>query len=100
MISNSVLDSLCLERIHKILSVKFDVELSRIQLLALIEKQPEELKKALLAGQTDPETLNIFIESVSKKITGVSYPSQQSTSYYKEYFKKKLKENKDSYFEA
>ncbi|WP_224994942.1 hypothetical protein [Cesiribacter sp. SM1] len=87
-----------LDMIKKILTVKFDILLSHQQLLEFIERQPEELKKALKAEQVSLTTLDQLVERVSEEITGIHYPTDRSTPYYKEYFKKKLKENKDQYF--
>lgn len=87
-----------LDMIRKVLAVKFDILLSHQQLLAFIERQPEELKKALKAEQVSLATLDQLVETVSEEITGIHYPTGHSTPYYKEYFKKKLKENKDQYF--
>jgi hypothetical protein len=87
-----------LDMIKKILSVKFDVLLSHQQLLTFMERLPEELKKALKKEQVSLTTLDLLVEVVSEEITGIHYPTDHSTPYYKEYFKKKLKENKDRYF--
>lgn len=96
--SNSVLVSSSLDKINRIISVKFGVHLSQKQLLDLVEAQPEELKKALLAEPLELLTLDLLVEAVSEEITGMHYPTEHSTAYYKEYFKKKLNENKESYF--
>lgn len=95
---NYVLTSASLDKIHKIITVKFGVSLSQRQLMDVIEVQPEELRKALLAEQVDLSTLDLLVETMSEEITGMHYPTQASTPYYKEYFMKKLKENKDKYF--
>jgi hypothetical protein len=95
---SDVLTSPGLDMIKKILSVKFDVLLSHQQLLTFIERQPEELKKALEVEQVSLATLDQLVETVSEEITGIHYPTNHSTPYYKEFFRKKLKENKDRYF--
>lgn len=87
-----------LDKIHKIINVKFSVHLSNEQLQDLIASQPEELKEALLAAQLKPATLDQLIETISEEITGIHYPTEHSTAYYKEYFKKKVQENKNQYF--
>lgn len=96
--NNSVLTNLSLEKIYKIISVKFGVDLSQKQLLYLINTQSEELKSDLLKDRIDPASLDQLVEIVSERITGMHYPTQHSTPYYKEYYKKKLNESKDSYF--
>ena len=96
--SNPVLTNSSLDKIHKIISVKFGVDLSQRQLLDLIEAQAEELRKALQVEQVDLLSLDLLVETISEEITGMNYPTDRSTPYYKEYFKKKLNENKDSYF--
>ena len=96
--SNVVLTSSSLDKIRKITSIKFGVDLSQKQILELIEAQPEELRKALQAEQLDIMALDQLVENISEEITGINYPTEHSTPYYKEYFKKKLKENKDQYF--
>lgn len=96
--SQTVLTKPSLEKIHKIIAVKFDVVLPQQHLLNLIGSQSEELKHGLLADKIDPIYLDLLIETISEKITGMHYPTEHSTPYYKEYFRKKLKENKDSFF--
>lgn len=96
--NQSVLINPSLEKIHKIISVKFGVSLSQKNLLDLIEAQPEELKQALKADQLELSTLHLLVETISEKITGMHYPTEHSTPYYKEYFKKKLQENSHQYF--
>ena len=85
-------------KIHAILFTKFGVDLSEEQLLNVIEAQPEGLKTALKKKQVDISILYLLVENISKKITGVPYPTENSSPYYKEYFNKQLKENKDNYF--
>lgn len=96
--STSISTNTNLNRICKIILVKFDVILSPEQALVLIKAQPDELKEALQQEPVMLATLDQLIEALSEEITGIHYPSQHSTPYYKEYFKKKLKENKASYF--
>ncbi len=96
--SNNVLTSSSLDKIQKIISVKFGADLSQKQLIALIENQEETLKEALQAPLVTLATLNLLVETIAEDITGINYPTEHSTPYYKEYFKKKLKENKDKYF--
>lgn len=91
--TNTNLDKIC-----KIISVKFDVILSPEQTIGLINTQPEELKVALQQETVTLTTLDQLVEAISETITGMHYPTEHSTSYYKEYFKKKLTENKASYF--
>lgn len=88
-----------LDRIDKTLVVKFDVKLTTAQLLALIGRQPVNLKKALLEDKITLAALDQLVETISEEITGIRYPTDQSTAYYKEYFKKKLQENKEHYFQ-
>lgn len=88
-----------LDRIDKTLAVKFDVRLFQEQLLALIERQTEELKTSLQEEKITLATLNQLVEAISEEITGIHYPTEHSTTYYKEYFKKKLQENKGKYFD-
>lgn len=96
--SNYVLTSSSMDKIHRVISVKFGISLSQQQLLDMIEAQTEELRKALQAEQIDLASLDQLVETVSEEITGIHYPTEHSTPYYKEYFMKKLKENKDKYF--
>lgn len=96
--SNHTFSSSGLSWIHGILFTKFGVDLSKEQLLNLIEGQPEGLRTALREKQTDLSTLYLLVENISKKITGVAYPTENSSPYYKEYFNNQLKENKDNYF--
>ena len=56
------------------------------------------LRTALKEKQKDLSTLYLLVENISKRITGVPYPTENSSPYYKEYFNKQLKENKDNYF--
>ena len=100
MLSNDLLSKTTLDKVYRLISTKFGVNLSQQQLLMLIDAQPEGLRKALQAGQVDISTLDLLVETVAEKITGVRYPTQQSTPYYKEYFKQKLNENKGRYFGA
>ncbi|WP_224997103.1 hypothetical protein [Cesiribacter sp. SM1] len=95
---SDVSTSPALDMIKKTLAVKFDVLLSHQQLLAVIERQAEDLKSALKADKITLNTLDQLVETISEEITGIHYPTNHSTPYYKEYFKKKLKENKDAYF--
>lgn len=96
--SNYVLTSSNLDKIYKIISVKFGVDLSQQQLLSLIEAQEDELKIALQAEKVTPTSLDLLVETIAEDITGINYPTEHSTPYYKEYFKKKVKDNKDRYF--
>lgn len=98
--SKGLLSKTTLDRVYRLISIKFGVTLSQQQLLILIDRQPEDLRKALQSGQVAIETLDLLVETVSEKITGIRYPTQQSTLYYKEYFKRKLNDNKDKYFGA
>lgn len=88
MIGNGLLSKTTFDSVDRLIYIKFSVNLSQQQLLMLIETQPEGLRKALQSGQVDISWLDLLIEAVSEKITGVRYPTRQSTPYYKEYFKR------------
>lgn len=93
-LSNAALDSIC-----RIIAVKFGVHLSLQQAQALMERQPDEVKIVFgEAYQPTVAALDRLVESVSEAVTGMGYPTQHSTPYYKEYFKKKLNEHKAAYF--
>ena len=96
--SNYIFTSTGLSGIHRIIFTKFGVDLSEEQLLNLIETQPEWLRTALKEKQTDLSVLHLLVENISEKITGVPYPTENSSPYYKEYFNTKLKANKNNYF--
>ena len=96
--SNYIFTNTGLFKIRRVIFTKFGVDLFEEQLLNLIEIQPEGLRTALKEEQIDLTTLYLLVENISEEITGVPYPTENSTPYYKEYFNKKLKENKDKYF--
>lgn len=95
---DTVLSNPGLEQIQRIISVKFGVDLTQKQLLNLLDTQPEEQKKGLLEEKIDPVSLDMLIESVSKEITGMHYPTEHSTPYFRAYYQKMLIENRDSFF--
>ncbi|WP_040396809.1 hypothetical protein [Cesiribacter andamanensis] len=68
------------------------------QLASLIAAQPEPLRQNLLADQPGLDALDELVERLSEQITGINYPTEHSTPYYKEYFKKKLQEGKEAFF--
>ena len=96
--SSTLLTNTSLDPITRIIQVKFDILLSTQQVQALIARQEEELKAALQLEYPALAALEALIESISEEITGTHYPTEHSTPYYKEYFKKKLNENKHRYF--
>ena len=96
--SNYKFTSTSLSKIHAIIFTKFGVDLSEEQLLNLIEAQPEGLRTSLKEKQIDLSTLHLLVEDISEKITGVPYPTENSSSYFKEYYSKQLEKNKESYF--
>ncbi|WP_224994267.1 hypothetical protein [Cesiribacter sp. SM1] len=87
-----------LERMHRIMQVKFGVDLSEEQLGRLLQAQSEILKRALQKEEIDLSALDLLIDSVSEQITGMRYHTDKSTSYYKEHYQKKLSENKIAFF--
>jgi hypothetical protein len=84
--------------IQRIISVKFGLVLTARQVAALLAAQPEPLQQALLADQPELDALDELVERLSEQITGINYPTEHSTPYYKEYFKKKLQEHKEAFF--
>lgn len=96
---NSKISNQSLEQIQNIISIKFGLDLNQQQVLNLIEVQAEDLKKALLAEKVvEPANLHILVESISDAITGMHYPTESSTAYFKEYFQMILLEKRASYF--
>ena len=83
--------------IQNIIADKFGVQLSPVQLIELIDAQPEAIRKALQETALSSGSLDLLVENIAEEITGILYPTEHSTLYHGEYIPKKLKENKGQY---
>ena len=91
----SKLQTPSLKMIHQMLLVKFDVDLNREQLMHLIDLQEEEVREGLHQQPADPEAMERLLNDVSCSLTGMLYPTEFSTAYYKKTFQEKLRENRN-----